>query len=155
MAVYEEIYDIVAENLKQADRVFEYGKETFLCDVGTHPQEVDVSRLLNLPNPEFMEAAHVAVLKRLPDERRVTFWSSRYHLPEDEFREAVLKSLANSSVAAVNHIYLAENPYFAHKRGLKYHLIGILYGLTDKSSLRELGKKMPGPIQRMIRKVFL
>ena len=67
----------------------------------------------------------------------------------------VLVFVANASVVAINHIRLVNNPYFAQRRGIRYRMMGMLYGLTDKSSLRELGKKLPQPIQRVIRKVFL
>ena len=34
-------------------------------------------------------------------------------------------------------------------------MLGLLYGMTDKSNLREFGKKLPDPVQQIIRKVFL
>lgn len=155
MAVYAEIYDVVAENLQQAETSFEYGKHTFLCDVASHPQEVHVSRFIHLPNPEFVQAVYVAALKRLPDDRTVDFWKMRYELPKEEFQEQVLRCVADSSVVAINHIRFLDNPYFKQKIGLKYKLFGKLYGLTDKANLREFGKKLPQPAQRLIRKIFL
>lgn len=155
MSVYSEIYDVVAGNLQQAETSFEYGKNTFLCDVESHPQEVCVSRFLHLLNPEFMQAVYVAALKRLPDERAVNFWEMRYELPKEEFQEQVLRCVVNSSVVAINHIRFTDNPYFEQKTGLKYKLLGGLYGLTDKANLREFGKKLPQPVQRLIRKIFL
>ena len=65
--VYAGIYDIVAGNRKAAGETFGYGKSTFLCDVMSHPQDIIVSKYLDLPNEEFMEAMYVAALKRLPD----------------------------------------------------------------------------------------
>lgn len=155
MSVYAKIYDVVAENLRLAEKNFEYEKSTFLCDVETHPQDVCVSKYLHLSNPEFMEAIYVAALKRLPDERTVAFWAEKYDLPGEMFQEEVLRCIARSSVVAINHVHLVDNPYFEQKRGLKYKVLGMLYGLTDKSSLREFGKKMPAPVQKLIRKVFL
>lgn len=69
MSVYEEIYAAVAENLRLADKTFEYGKSTFLCDVESHPQDICVSKYLHLTNREFAEAIYVAALKRLPVQR--------------------------------------------------------------------------------------
>lgn len=155
MSVYSELYDVVAENLRAADKAFEYGKSTFLCDVGTHPQNVCVSKYLRLSNQDFFEAVYVAALKRLPDERTLSFWAKRYDLPREQFQREVLQSIAGSSVVAINHIRLVDNPYFEQKCGLKYKTLGLLYGLTDKSNLREFGKKLPEPVQRLIRKVFL
>lgn len=155
MSVYAKIYDVVAENLRLADKTFEYGKKTFLCDVETHPQAVCVSKYMQLSNQEFMEAVYVAALKRLPDERTVAFWAQKYELPREQFQEEVLRCIAGSSVVAINHICLVDNPYFEQKRGLKYRMLGMLYGLTDKSNLRQFGKKLPAPIQNLIRKVFL
>ena len=155
MSVYSELYDVVAENLRAADKTFEYGKSTFLCDVGTHPQNVCVSKYLQLSNQDFFEAVYVAALKRLPDEITLSFWAKRYDLPREQFQREVLQSIAGSSVVAINHIRLVDNPYFEQKRGLRYKTLGLLYGLTDKSNLREFGKKLPEPLQRLIRKVFL
>ncbi len=153
--VYEGIYDKVAGNLAAAGGVFEYGRNTFLCDVGGHPQRVSVEKYLGLSNLEFMEAVYVAALKRLPDRRTVEFWEEKQGLPREEFQREVLGCLANSSVAAINHICLADNPYFQYRRGLRQRALGLLYGLTDKSNLREFGKKLPAPVQKIIRKIFL
>ncbi|MBD5427171.1 MAG: hypothetical protein HDR38_06455 [Treponema sp.] len=153
--VYARLYDEVEGNLSKAGKSFEYRKSTFLCDVMSHPQEIDVSGYLNLPNTEFMEAIYVAALKRLPDDRTKAFWAKRYQLPTPQFQEEVLKCIAGSSVVAINQIRLENNPYFRQKRGLKYKALGLLYGLTDKSYLREFGKKLPAPVQKIIRKLFL
>ncbi len=155
MEVYGRIYDIVSGNLEQAQASFGYRKSTFLSDVGMPSQEIDVGRFLALENDCFYEAVHVAVFKRLPDERTAQFWREREALPRERFQQEALRSIANSTVAAINHICLVNNPYFVQKKGLKYHLLGCLYGLTDKSDLRRFGKKLPGPIQQVIRKVFL
>lgn len=154
-SVYAGIYDIVSENLNMAGMAFEYRKSTFLCDVEAHPQDVCVTRFRHLSNPEFMEAVYVAALKRLPDERTVDFWAGKYDMPKEAFRKEVLRCIAASSVVAVNHVHLRENPYFEQEEGLRYKALGMLYGLTDKSSLRELGKKLPMPLQKIIRKIFL
>ena len=81
--IYGKIYDFVAENLETAGQVPEYRKSTFLCDVGSDPDEVDVRKYLELPNDSFMEAVYVGALKRLPDERTTAFWKQR----EAEARE--------------------------------------------------------------------
>lgn len=153
--VYAGIYDRVAGNLSAGGGVFEYGKSTFLCDVGGHPQDVCVTRYLELSNPEFVEAVYVAALKRLPDRPAAEFWAGRYDRPKEEFQREVLRCIANSSVAAINHVRLTDNPYFRQKRGIKHRALGLLYGLTDKSNLREFGKRLPGPLQKIIRKIFL
>lgn len=155
MQVYEGIYDTVAGNFSNADKKFEYEKTTFLHDVKSHPQIIDVSRYTRLPNPQFFQAFYVAVYKRLPEERETAVWEGRFGLPEEEFQKAFLKETINSSVAGINHLLFINNPYFKQHKGMKYKFFGLLYGLTDKSRLREFGKKLPAPIQKMIRKVFL
>ncbi len=155
MRVYEGIFDIVAENMTAADQAFGYYKSTFLCDVKGHPQEIDVSKYLHLPNEQFFQAVYVAAYKRLPEEKEEGPWAAKYSMPAEEFQAAALRSIAHSSVAAIHHMRLVNNPYFEQKKGVRYKALGILYGLTDKSSLREFGKKLPRPVQRVIRKVFL
>lgn len=153
--VYARLYDKVSQNLAKAGKSYGYKKTTFLCDVMGHPQKIDVSRYLKLSNEDFLEAICVAALKRLPDDRTKDFWANRYHVPTSQFQQQVLKHIANSSAVAINGVYLENNPYFVQKCGLKYKALGRLYGLTDKSSLRELGKKLPAPIQKIIRRIFL
>ena len=55
-SVYAEIYDIVNENMNRSGKEFPYNKNTFLCDVGSHPQDICVSRYLQLSNEDFTEA---------------------------------------------------------------------------------------------------
>lgn len=155
MRIYNGIYDIVAENLQAAEKAFEYGRDTFLCDINSHPQVVDVSKYLYLPNPQFFQAVFVGVYRRLPEEKEMAAWKEKYGWPLDKFQAALLKTIEKSSVAAINHIQFVNNPYFEQQRGIRYRVLGIFYGLTDKSSLREFGKKLPQPIQKVIRKVFL
>ena len=153
--IYEGIYDIVASRMREAGKEFAYQKSTFLCDVGSPPQNIDVARFLELENHQFYEAVHVAVFRRLPEEKEAEPWEKKEQLPKEQFQREVLESIAHSTVAAINQVRLIHNPYFRQRRGLKYRCMGYLYGLTDKSSLREFGKKLPWPIQRVIRKVFL
>ena len=155
MPIYEQLYDVVSGNLREAGETFSYYKTTFLSDVGNAPQVIDVSQYLELSNEQFYQALFVAAFKRLPEEKEESRWRKRYHMPAAEFQKKVLVFVANASVVAINHIRLVNNPYFVQRRGIRYRMMGMLYGLTDKSSLRELGKKLPQPIQRVIRKVFL
>lgn len=153
--IYMGIYDTIAGNLKESGREFGYKRETFRCDVGSSPQEVEVSRFLELENEEFYQAVFVSAFKRLPEEKEFLRFRDKLGTDKRVFQKAVLKNIAGSSVFAINHMRMVDNPYFEQKRGVKYFLIGRLYGLTDKSSLREFGKKLPKPIQKIIRKVFL
>ena len=153
--VYEGIYDIVAGNLQTAGQSFAYQKTTFLRDVENPPRIVDVSKYVHLANTEFFQAVYVAAYKRLPETNEAAAWEDKYDMTAAEFQKAALQSIVNSSVAAINHIQFINNPYFEQNRGIRYKLLGVLYGLTDKSSLRQFGKKMPQPIQKIIRKVFL
>lgn len=155
MNLYAKLYDVVAENLQHANEDFGYEKTTFLYDVGSAPKEIDVAKYLELENAQFLQAVFVAAYKRLPEGEEVQKWSEQVEMPKEQFQAAFLKYIANSSVVAINHMELINNPYFSHKRGLKYKAIGALYGLTDKSFLREFGKSLPAPVQKVIRKVFL
>ena len=155
MNVYDKLYTVVVDNMLATDREFEYKRQTFLCDVGNHPQVIDVSKYLTLDNEDFFQALFVGAFRRLPEMKEVANWEQHFSEPREVFQEKVLRKFAKSSVIAINHVYLDKNPYFKQKRGLRYKMLGVLYGLTDKSSLREFGKKMPQPIQKIIRKVFL
>ena len=155
MPVYEKIYDLVEGNLHRVGVSFDYKRNTFLCDVGMHPKKINVSVFLHLSNPDFIEASYVATLHHLPDEKTAKLWEKYYSEPTGEFRIRVLRSLEKSSVVARQQVELFSNAYFQQKKGICYHLLGNLYLLTDKSNLRELGKKLPMPIQKIIRRIFI
>ena len=155
MNIYELLYDEVLENLESAGHSFTYKKNTFLCDVESHPQVFDVSKCEHLCNEDFFQAVFVGVFKRLPEPKETAPWQDKFALPQDEFRADAIRNIANSGVVAINGIRFMDNPYYRQRIGLKYRVMSMLYGLTDKASLREFGKKLPQPIQKVTRKVFL
>lgn len=154
-SIYERLYEVVEGNYQAARKSFGYKKSTFLCDVNTHPQNIDVSRYVRLPNVEFFQALFVSTYRRLPEKTECIVWEEKYSLPKEKFQEEALRSIARTGVVAINHVCFVNNPYFVQKQGVRYRLLGTLYCLTDKAALREFGKKLPQPMQRFARKIFL
>ena len=153
--IYEVIYDTISENMISAGLGYSYNKETFLYDIGTDTQEIDISRFLDLPNDKFYQAIFVATMRRLPHTKAELSFEQKYSEPKEDFQKEVLSFMNKFSFVAVNNIRFINNPYFEQNRGIRYKMIGLLYGLTDKSELRQLGKKLPKPIQMVIRRFFL
>ena len=87
MPIYEQLYDVVSGNLREAGETFSYYKTTFLSDVGNAPQVIDVSQYLELSNEQFYQALFVAAFKRLPGEKEERRWRKRYHMPAAEFQK--------------------------------------------------------------------
>lgn len=155
MRIYEKIYDIVSEQERSAGKKLGYEKRAFLCNVGAHPQIVDVSGYKNLTNPEYCQALYMAVYHRLPEREEYQKWSAFFGMDSPSFQKKLLKKLAASSAAGINRIRLIHDPYAGRYRGIKYWLFGACYGLTDKPTLRQIGKKLPQPLQKLARKVLL
>ena len=155
ISAYETVYDTICENMTAAGKVFPYNRETFMADIGTSPQEIDVSRFLELPNEQFFQALYVATFRRLPDQKTEKQWMGKCSEPKENYQKQLLRLLDRSSVVAINHIRFVNNPYFKQSRGIRYRFWGLVYGLTDKSGLRQFGKKLPMPIQKIIRRIFL
>ncbi|MBQ8189489.1 MAG: hypothetical protein IJZ44_06890 [Lachnospiraceae bacterium] len=155
MQIYAALYDVVSNNMATAGQQLEYQKTTFLCDVTRHSQTIDVSQYLHLENSLFLQAIYVAAYKRLPETNFCDKWESQLSLDKKDFQTIFLKHMTNTSVVAINHIRFINNPYFQQHTSVKYKVLGVLYGLTTKSSLREFGKKLPQPIQKIIRKIFI
>lgn len=153
--VYGTIYDIVSENYKKAGRRMLYEKQAYLCNVRSHPQIVDVARYYRLSNLQYCQAVFMAVYRRLPGQSEYEKWGVFSGMETSAFRKRLLKKLSVCSVAAQNRIWLMHNPYFQQRTGIRYRLGGLLYVLTDKPSLRQLGKKLPEWVQQRIRKVLL
>ena len=153
--VYKALFRTVEQNLTEAGDGFHYKESTFLSDVNANPTTIDVSRYVGLPNECFFQAVFVAAYKRLPEEKELTGWIPLYGLEQETFQTRVLKKMVRSSTVAINHIHFRNIPYFRYKEGIIYKAMGSMYRLTDKSSLREFGKKLPMPVQKLIRKIFI
>ena len=153
--IYGILYDRVAANMAAAGENFGYRRPSMTCNAGMHPRIVDVSRYENLDNADYFQAAFVGVFKRLPEEAEETPWREHYGEERSAFRTRVWKVLTGSTVYAIRHMELSENPYYMPKMGLRYHLLGKVHGLTARADFRTFGKKLPAPIQKLIRKVFL
>lgn len=153
--IYNNLYEIVAENLQAAGKTFEYGKETFLCNLGSHPRVIDVSRYLPLSNPQFFQAVFVGIYGRMPEEKEAVAWEKKYNWPQEEFQAAILRKLVKSGMAAIYHIRFINNPYFEQHRGIRYRMLGILAAFTGQSFIRKFAGKLPQPIKKILRKVFL
>lgn len=155
MDIYSKLFDIVDDNMKTAGKQFQYKKNTFLHNINRDPQVVDVADFLSLSNEDFFQAVFVASYKRLPEERELAEWEAKFTNEKEAFQKEFLSHISRGSAVAINQIKFINNPYFKQSRGVKYFLLGKLYGLTDKSSLRVFGKTLPKPIQKIIRRIFL
>ncbi len=153
--IYSGLYDTVSQNMTEAGESFSYKKTTLLTNFGQAPRIVDVDRYDALDNKEYYQAAFVGAYKRLPEEKEEQPWKERTSKSREEFRRSLLTEISGSSVFAIQHMELTDNPYCMSPHGIKYRILGVLYGLTDKSALRTFGKKLPAPIEKIIRKVFL
>ena len=153
--VYRELYRTVSGHMRNAGESFPYYEETFMNEIAMPSGRVDVSKYLGLDNKTFMQAVFQATYKRLPEKKEEAKWSKYLELPRPQFQNRFLRAMVNSSVTAIYHIQFINNPYFKQRRGPVYTLMGFMYGMTDKSSLRVLGKKMPLPVQKLIRRIFI
>jgi hypothetical protein len=155
MTVYESIYDMVSTNMKDAGKQWEYRKATFLCEVNAGPGEIDITRYLQLANPDFLQAIYVTVYKRLPLPKQISYWTQYFDLPKEDFQNRVLQSIVQSGVVAVNQIRFINNPYFPYRKpGLRSRLLALLGHISDLTFIRSLGKKLPSSVQTILRKVF-
>lgn len=154
-AIYEKLYSIVEREIIKQGQIPEYFRETFLHDIGTPVQNVDVSRFLELPNTRFYQAIYVNTMKHLPDQADIQRWKNKEDMSVSEFQKAVLNEMCNSRGIAINHIKFENNPYFKQIRGFRYYLWGIMYRITNKPSLRAFCRKLPDPIQNIIKRIFL
>ncbi|MCR4896865.1 MAG: hypothetical protein K5891_08850 [Lachnospiraceae bacterium] len=154
-AIYGILYDTVAANMEAAGAPFGYRRPSMTCNAGMHPRIVDVSRYEELDNADYFQAAFVGVFKRLPEVAEEAPWQQHYGEDRTAFRTRVWKVLTGSTVFAIRHMELTENPYCTPRMGLRYHLLGRVHGLTARADFRTFGKKLPAPIQKLIRKVFL
>lgn len=111
--IYSEIFDIVTEKIPD----FRFSKESYLYLTECSPDEVNVLSLLSCSsNKIFLETAYIAFLQRPVDEKAFENWKNSFNLPEDEFRNSVILTLAssqefaNTMISVENNIYDHGNP---------------------------------------------
>ena len=98
MPIYEQLYDVVSGNLREAGETFSYYKTTFLSDVGNAPQVIDVSQYLELSNEQFYQALFVAAFKRLPEEKEERRKFRRTELELDLYQTELMEHLKQYNI---------------------------------------------------------
>ncbi len=151
---YGLLYDIVKENMDKTGNAFEYSRETFLADVGQAPEEIDIGRLLFVPDKDFAKAAYMVCTSREPGETTINELSKKAEdNTREEFQKAVLANVWSSLLMALNHATFINNPYFKTKLGLKHKFIYILSQIRRNRTILKILQKMPKGIINMGRKL--
>ena len=65
--IYGKLFDITSSNYDSKYGNLKGNRRSFLISVDMKPNQADLSLLDEVPASEFLEAAYIAILKRLPE----------------------------------------------------------------------------------------
>lgn len=94
--VYEKLYDIVNRNITNANGKMVASKEVFLLDAELEPQKTNMELLKNISSRDIVHASYVAILRRMPDQAALQYWTSPQMLQKQDYCKSVIRSLVDS-----------------------------------------------------------
>ncbi len=151
---YGKLYDIVNENKKQLGDEFKYSRETFLADVCQAPEQIDVSRLNDVPDEDYALAAYMVCTSREPSAETIDKWKQKSKsIDSDELHKNVLTEVWGSLLMVLNHATFQNNPYFSTKLSIKHQFIYFLSQVRRNRKVLIILQKMPKGIIELGRKL--
>ncbi len=110
--VYSKLYDIVETNMRENGLDMSFGKNAYLKTIELKPKDVDILNFIELCNEEFIQAAYIGLLRRIPDKKAVEQWRMRSNeLSERDFQKAVINSLMKSEEFLFKGVIVHNNIY--------------------------------------------
>ena len=154
-AVYDRLYQIAEQNIRKAGREMPFAKSTLLAAAGTRGMTADISRLQEIPDRDFQEAAYAVLLRRLPldpDYERAEKQLAAPDFVSLRYRQAVVRTILNSAECRKKGVDAFRNVYSEHGD----------YGLTRGERLRRrfldglyaVYRHLPEPVKNLARKAL-
>lgn len=94
--VYGKLYDIVDKNIAKTNGNMVASKEVFLLDAELEPQKTNMELLKHVTPRDIVHASYVAILRRMPDQAALQYWTSTQMLKRKDYCKVVIRSLVDS-----------------------------------------------------------
>lgn len=145
--IYEKLFMSVSKEMEKNGVELPCTQKGFAMNIGSAPRKVDVAPMLELERDEFIDALWLTCFQKLPEKER-----RQQMLGKD--RKEILQTASAQGAFAVRGMVLVRNPYFRQKYHIKGKMLSLAAGVKNSVFLRKLAKKMPGGLQKRIRKLF-
>ena len=151
--VYSKLYDIVETNMQENGLDMLFGKSVYLKTIELKPKDVDILNFIELCNEEFVQAAYIGLLRRIPDKKSIEQWRNRFNdYSKRDFQKKVINSLMSSEEFIFKGVIVKNDIY--SERVIQQQIV---VGETDEMpnvyviKLTKLYNKMPQVIKDFAR----
>lgn len=145
--LYGRLFDSAAARLAANDIQLACSRESFQAVVQSAPQKINAAPLLKLQGKELADALWLACFHKLPD---AAF--------RERQKESSQKKLLNEAAAqgsfALRRLKLVQCPFAVKEHKIKSRAFALAAGIKNSVFLRKLAKKLPGGMQKKIRRLF-
>ena len=112
LIIYSKLYDIVETNMQENGLDMSFGKNAYLKTIELKPKDVNILNFIELCNEEFVQAAYISLLRRIPDKKAVEQWRMRDNdYSKSDFQKAVINSLMRSEEFLFKGVIVHNNIY--------------------------------------------
>lgn len=112
LKIYSDLYDLVESNMQNSGLDMFFTKGAYMMTIELEPKEVDILKMIELNNEEFVQAAYVGLLRRVPDEKAVQQWGLKSNnCSKRKFQRMVINSLMKSDEFLYKGIIVRNNIY--------------------------------------------
>lgn len=146
--IYDDLFQMVENNLRAAGKELDLKKETFLSMVGESREIIDVSKWHNFENDVFLEVAYYHLLERLPDSLALKMWKGKMKKAKKVVHRDIITSILNSQEYSSHNTYVVNNMYSLSDQpdiSLRFRIREFMYRIY---------KKFPEPLKQVIRKIL-
>ena len=155
MDIYELLYDITTDNMKQAGKEFPFSKNAYMYLKECEPNDVSVENLSRFEdNSDFLQIAYIAFLKRPVDEKAFENWKKSFNKPVEEFQRAVIRTLISSQEFKNVKVRVRDNIYSEHIETAATRMAAPQSPYTVPDKLIRIYRKQPQFIKNAIKKAM-
>lgn len=110
--IYSKLYDIIETNMQENGLTMSVGKDAYLKTMEIKPEDVNILDFIELDNEEFVQAAYISLLRRVPDKKALADWKIRSNdYSKRDFQKTVINSLMKSDEFSFKETIVRNNIY--------------------------------------------
>lgn len=110
--IYSKLYDIIETNMQENGLTMSVGKGAYLKTMEIKPEDVNILNFIELDNEEFVQAAYIGLLRRVPDKKAIEDWKIRSNdYSKRDFQKTVINSLMKSDEFSFKGTIVRNNIY--------------------------------------------
>ncbi|MBR1442782.1 MAG: DUF4214 domain-containing protein [Firmicutes bacterium] len=107
--IYKYLYNYTKDRLSEYGEEIGYSQELFLLSTETEENAVDLLKIRDFENRDFMAAAYITLLQRVPDDKAYAVWEDKFEEEKSEFQKKVIKTIINSNEFRIKGMRIKNN----------------------------------------------